>query len=159
MEDIAIGATAVIGIVGGIAANVEIPEPADGAQVQVLEIAIMGKVVQIMLTVTVATALVTHVETLVVNAPATTTVVTITTTTMGITKAVRAVDISKAVQLLPLWIVEAATAQIIRAKGVVINAAVAATIPGGTMEEVITMAGDLQIQLMDVPVRIQEIQK
>lgn len=152
MEDIAIGATAVIGIVGGIVANVEITEPADGAQVQVLEITIGGKVVQIMLTVTVVIALVTHVEILVVNA------LTTTTTTMDITKAVRAVDIIKAVQQLPLWIVEAATAQITRAKGVVINAA-AATIPDGTMEEVITMAGDLQIQLMDAPVRIQEIQK
>jgi hypothetical protein len=102
MEDIAIGATAVIGIVGGIAANVEIPEPVDGAQV--LEITIGGKVVQVqtMLTVTVVTALVTHVEVLVLNAPATATMATTTTTTVDITKAVPTMDITKVVQQQPL---------------------------------------------------------
>jgi hypothetical protein len=105
MEDIAIGATAVIGIVGGIAANVEIPEPADGAQVlEITIITIGGKVVQVqtMLTVTVVTALVTHVEVLVVNAPATATMATTTTTTVDITKAVPTMDITKVVQQQPL---------------------------------------------------------
>jgi len=87
MEDTAIGATAVIGIVGGIAENVEITEPADGAQV--LEITIGGRVVRTMLTVTVVTVLAAHVEILVVNALATATMATITTTTVGITKAVQ----------------------------------------------------------------------
>lgn len=52
---------------------------------------------------------------------------------------------------------DTAPAQITHAKGVVANAA--ATIPGGIMEEVIIMAGDLQIPLMDVPVKIQKTQK
>lgn len=87
MEDTAIGATAVIGIVGGIAANVEITGPADGAQV--LEITIGDRVVRTMLTVTVVTVLAAHVEILVVNALATATMATITTTTVGTTKAVQ----------------------------------------------------------------------
>jgi len=76
MEDIAIGATAVIGIVGGIAVNVatETTTQMDGAQVaQVLPITIGAKVVPTTLTATVALALLTHVETLVVNVLATTT--------------------------------------------------------------------------------------
>jgi len=70
MEDIAIGATAVIGTVGGIAANVvtETTTPTDGAQVApVLEITIGAKVVQTKLTATVVIAPITHVETLAVN--------------------------------------------------------------------------------------------
>lgn len=86
-EDIATGATAVIGIVGGIAANVEITGPADGAPVLEI-ITIGGKVAQTMLTVTVATVLAARVEILVVNALATATMATITITTVGITKAV-----------------------------------------------------------------------
>jgi uncharacterized protein (DUF983 family) len=89
MEGIATDATAVIGIVGGIAANVETTEPADGAQVLEITTTIGGKVVQTMLTVTVVTVLAAHVEILVVNALATATMATITTTTVGITKAVQ----------------------------------------------------------------------
>ena len=58
MEDIAIDATAVIGTVDGIAANVvmETITPTDGAQVaQVLEITIGAKVVQTKLTAIVVT--------------------------------------------------------------------------------------------------------
>jgi hypothetical protein len=53
--------------------------------------------------------------------------------------------------------VHTAPAQITHAKGVVAN--VAATTPGGTMEVVITMAGDLQIRLMDAAVKIQKTEK
>jgi hypothetical protein len=78
MEDIVIGATAVIGIVDGIAANVVMATitPTDGAPVvQVLEITIGAKVVQTKLTAIVVTALVIHVETHAANA--------LTTITMG----------------------------------------------------------------------------
>jgi len=53
--------------------------------------------------------------------------------------------------------VDTAPAQITHAKGVVENAA--ATLPAGTMGEVIIMVGDLQILLMDAAVKIQKTEK
>jgi len=163
MEDIAIDATAVIGNVGGIAVNVapETTTPTDGAQVaQVLQITIGAKVVPTKLTATVAIALVTHVETLVVNVLATTTMATITATTVHtatLLPVLPAVVITQAVQAVPVQqrmsIVTPATVQIPRANVTVLNAAT--TIRGGvTMEEAITMGGEVRIQLMDATVTI-----
>jgi len=164
MEDIAIGAIAVIGTVGGIAVNVatETTTPTDGAQVaQVLQITIGAKVVPTMLTATVAIALVPHVETLVVNVLATTTMATITATTVHtatLLPVLPAVVITQAVQAVPVQqhisIVTPATVQIPRGADVtVLNAA--RTIQGGvTMEEAITMGGEVRMQLMDATVTI-----
>jgi len=163
MEDIAIDATAVIGNVGGIAVNVapETTTPTDGAQVaQVLQITIGAKVVPTKLTATVAIALVTHVETLVVNVLATTTMATITATTVHtatLLPVLPAVVITQAVQAVPVQqrmsIVTPATVQTPRANVTVLNAAT--TIRGGvTMEEAITMGGEVRIQLMDATVTI-----
>jgi len=81
MEDIAIGATAVIGIVDKTAANAGIPVLVVGPLV--LEATTIGdKVVQTMLIVTVVTVPPIHVETLVINALATATM-GITTATVG----------------------------------------------------------------------------
>jgi len=97
MEDIAIGATAVIGTVGGIAVNVatETTTQTDGAQVaQVLQTTIGAKVVPTMLTATVAIApLLTHVETLVVNVLATTTPTDGAQVAQVLTQAVQAVPV------------------------------------------------------------------
>jgi hypothetical protein len=182
MEDIAIGATAVIGTVDGIAANVEIQimettRPTDGAQVApVLQITIgakvvQAKVVQTKLTATVVTALVTHAKTLAVNALAalaTATMATITATVVHtatvvlpaveVTQAVPpAVEVIQAVPVQqPMSIVTPATVQPPHAAATALNAAT--TIPGGaaTVEEVITMGGEAQVQLMGAAVKTQE---
>jgi len=160
MEDIAIGATVVIGIVGKTAANVAILVRVVGPLA--LEVATIGdKVVQTKLIVTVVTAPPIHVETLVINALATATV-EITTATVGHRVIVEAPTVSIPTPLLqaqrPLSTVIPAIAQIIHAKLFVPN--VATTMPdGATMVVVTTMGGEVRVQLMDATLKIRTISK
>jgi len=156
MEDIAIGATAVIGIVDKTAANAGIPVLVVGPLL--LEATTIGnKVIQTMLIVTVVTARLIHVETLVINALATATM-GITIVTLG-HMAIVEVPTASIPTLLsqvqrPLLIVIPVIAQIIHAKLFVPNATT--TMPDGAiMAGVTTMDGEVQVQVMDATLKIR----